>query len=223
MRNAPVIRTGAFFIFIQYHKNAKISRLVGFLPIRYNGPPKKGESKMEQKNLLEQISQQNLMVQILHTNSYSEKFGLTLSDKEAELLAAERGEALRRERRVEFGPGILPRIIYAFCDSAYINREDYCNTLVRLQEIFYLYKNEMMDEITDEELLAFMKEQFEEVCFGDLDYLESTCLELFAQAIRRGYRGYVTTAGQGELEKVDIVKRWDRELYLEALRELCWR
>lgn len=195
MRNAPVIRTGAFFIFIQYHKNAKISRLVGFLPIRYNGPPKKGESKMEQKNLLEQISQQNLMVQILHTNSYSEKFGLTLSDKEAELLAAERGEALRRERRVEFGPGILPRIIYAFCDSAYINREDYCNTLVRLQEIFYLYKNEMMDEITDE--------------------------ELFAQAIRRGYRGYVTTAGQGELEKVDIVKRWDRELYLEALRELC--
>ena len=53
-----------------------------------------------------------------------------------------------------------------------------------MQEIFYLYKNEMEDEITDDELLHLMKEQFELICFGDLEYLESTCLANFSQAVR---------------------------------------
>ena len=99
-------------------------------------------------------------------------------------------QALRAERRVEFGPGILPRVIEEFCDSDFIDQNNYVDTLIRLQQIFYLYKNEMYDEISDEELLHFMKEQFEEVCFGDLGYLEGTCLRIFAEAVRAGYRGY---------------------------------
>ena len=39
-----------------------------------------------------------------------------------------------------------------------------------------------MDELTDDELLTFMKEQFDTVCFGDTDYLGDTCLEIFSQA-----------------------------------------
>ena len=97
------------------------------------------------------------------------------------------------------------------------------DTIVRLQEIFYLYKNEMMDEISDDELLQFMKEQYEGICYGDLEYLESTCLEHFAQAVRAGYRGYKRTQGQGEYQQFDEVKRWDYELYLEVLKDLCWR
>ena len=56
-----------------------------------------------------------------------------------------------------------------------------------------------------------------------LDYLEETCLDIFAQAIRAGYQGYQRTDGKGEFHKFDIVPRWDRELYLEVLRELCWK
>ena len=47
----------------------------------------------------------------------------------------------------------------------------------------------MEDEITDDELLHLMKEQFELLWFGDLDYLEGTCLADFAQAVRAGYEG----------------------------------
>ena len=65
-----------------------------------------------------------------------------------------------------------------------------------------------------------MKEQFETVCFGDLDYLAETCLEVFAQAIRAGYRGYIRTNGKGEFTEMDQVMRWDRSLYLEALKQL---
>lgn len=101
-------------------------------------------------------------------------------------------------------------------------QQNYRDSLIRLQEIFYLYKNEMMDEITDDELLEFMREQFENVCYGDFDYLEGTCLDIFAQAIRAGYSGYIQSEGRGEFEKFDIVKRWDKELYLEVLKELAW-
>lgn len=96
-------------------------------------------------------------------------------------------------------------------------------TIIRLQEIFFLYKNEMQDEISDDELLHFMKQQFEEVCFGDLDYLEGTCLNIFSQAVRAGYRGYQATQGYGEYAEFDEVQRWDYDLYLQTLQELCWR
>ncbi len=65
-----------------------------------------------------------------------------------------------------------------------------------------------------------MREQFENVCCGDFGYLEGTCLDIFAQAIRAGYSGYRESGGKGEFEKFDIVRRWDRELYLEALMDL---
>jgi hypothetical protein len=94
--------------------------------------------------------------------------------------------------------------------------------LLRLQEIFFLYKNEMEDEITDDELLHFMKEQFETICYGDLEYLEGTCLTGFAEAIRAGYRGYKESEGYGEYAQFDAVPRWDYNLYLETLKELFW-
>lgn len=175
---------------------------------------------MRVENWMELLNGQMWLDQVRETNQYTEKYGLTLSPEDAEILLAEKKQILKKERRVEFGESILPRIIYTFCDSSYISQDEYVDTLVRLQEIFFLYKNEMQDEITDEELLNFMKEQFETVCFGDLQYLEETCLDLFAQAIRAGYEGHSETQGRGEFTRFDIVQRWDRELYLLALSQV---
>lgn len=173
---------------------------------------------MEENNWLELLSGQTQITQVLDTNQYTRRFGLTLTQEDARLLVQERTESLKTQQRIEFGEGILPKIIYAFCDSAYITQHNYRDTLIRLQDIFFLYKNEMLDEITDDELLEFMKEQFEGVCCGDPDYLEGTCLDLFAQAIRSGYSGYQQSQGRGEFSQFDIVTRWDRELYLLALK-----
>ena len=175
---------------------------------------------MEEKNWMELMGEQAIVEKVLDTNSYMEQFGLRLTKEDAKLLAAGRQRALQKERRVELGESILPKLIFTFCDSGYVEQEDFVDTIQRLQEIFFLYKNEMEDEITDDELLNFMKEQFETVCFGDMDYLEGTCLELFAEAVRAGYRGFHASDGEGEFGKFDIVKRWDRELYLAALQDL---
>ena len=174
------------------------------------------------ENWMEQFQKQNLTTQLLLTNQYTEKYGLVLTQEDTELILEGRKNALQEQRRVEFGESILPRIIFEFCDSAYVRQDNYTQTLLRLQEIFFLYKNEMEDEITDDELLHFMKEQFEIICYGDLEYLEGTCLTGFAEAIRAGYRGYKESEGYGEYAQFDAVPRWDYNLYLETLKEFFW-
>lgn len=175
------------------------------------------------KNWMILLQEQNQLSKVIKTNESTEQFGLSLTEQDARLILEERKNSLVEQKRIEFGEGIATKIIYEFCDSDYIHQSNYVDTVIRLQEIFYLYKNEMQDEITDDELLHLMKEQFENLCFGDLDYLENTCLANFAKAIRAGYGGYKGSDGYGEYSKFDDVKRWDYELYLEALKELCWR
>lgn len=176
-----------------------------------------------EKDWIVLLQQQGQLERVMETNLKTGPFGLTLTREDAEVILAERKCALVQHGRIEFGEGIVTKIIDEFCDSCYICQDDYVETIVRLQEIFYLYKNEMLDEITDDELLHFMKEQFETICFGSLEYLETTCLAVFSRAIRAGYEGYKASEGRGEYSGFDEVKRWDPELYMEALRELCWR
>ena len=116
---------------------------------------------MEEKNFMELFSEKNQLQKVMETNKKTEQFGLELTQEDAKLLVEARGEELKRQKRVEFGEGILPKIIFAFCDSSYIMQDSYVETLCRLQEIFYLFKNESMDLLTDDELLDFMREQFE--------------------------------------------------------------
>lgn len=175
---------------------------------------------MEGKEWMDMLADQNQVQAVVKMNQRTEKFGLILTEEEAGQLVSLRRDNLKEQRRVEFGEGILPKLIDTFCDSPYIEQDSYAQMLARLQEIFYLYKNEIMDEITDDELLEFMREQFDMVCFGDLDYLEETCLDIFAQAIRAGYRDYQKTGGKGEFQKMDIVRRWDRDVFLQALSDL---
>lgn len=129
------------------------------------------------------VSQHNKQ-ELLNSNKYTCQFGLKLSEQDVEELVIVRRECLADHQRIEFGKGVLEKLIYAFCDSSYVYQENYVDTLARLQDIFYLYKNESMDELTDDELIEFMRESFDDVCQGSIDYLEGTCLEEFARNIR---------------------------------------
>lgn len=140
---------------------------------------------MGEKDWLEIWLGQNQLQKVIEMNEKTQKFGLVLSDEDAKMLVERRNDNLREQQRVEFGEGILPKLIFVFCDSLYINQKNYVDTITRLQEIFYFYKNESMDELTDDELLDFMKEAFDGECEGSLEYLEETSLEEFARNIRR--------------------------------------
>lgn len=125
------------------------------------------------------------------TNEYTNQFGLCLTEDDIQELMVRRRECLAEQQRVEFGKGILDQLIYAFCDSNYLDQENYAETIARLQDIFYLYKNESMDECTDEELISMMRAAFDGECQGSLEYLEGTYLEEFARNIRANTRKFI--------------------------------
>lgn len=172
--------------------------------------------------LMQQKKQEEEIGRLIATNKKTEGFGLALSYEEARELVVSRNDSLVSSKRVEFGDSILNKLIFQFCDSQYINQDNYLQTLTELQDIFFQFKNEAEDNLTDDELITFMKEQFEEVCTGDTDYLAGTCLEKFAEAVRAGYRDYMQTGGQGEFSQFDDVTRWDKDLYMQVLREIFW-
>ena len=109
-------------------------------------------------------------------NEYTSKYGLVLSDNQISNLLERRKETLKETGRIEFREGIVDKLIKEFCDSPYINKENYAETLYELIEIFYEYKNETMELIADDELIEFMKKSFDGICQGDLEYLSGTVM-----------------------------------------------
>ena len=51
---------------------------------------------------------------------------------------------------------------------------------------FYYFKNETLDEIDDDDLIAFMKSSFDKTCQGSMDLLQTRDLEILARKIRFG-------------------------------------
>lgn len=116
------------------------------------------------------------MRELRESNELSARFGLTLSESQMALLVRGRMVALERTGRVEFGGGVMKKLIYAFCDSPFIQRDAYAETLFALQDDFYELKNEAEDMVTDDELIDAMKVMFDGRAQGSLEYLEGVGL-----------------------------------------------
>lgn len=133
------------------------------------------------------IMQKQAVEEIEKCNKFTAKFGLMLSHSDAVELVETRANALKSSGRVEFGGGVIDKIIWEFCDSPYISMHNYVETLRELNEIFYTYKNETLDLISDDELIAFMKRNFDGKCQGSLELLSGRELAKMARNLRYGY------------------------------------
>lgn len=139
-------------------------------------------SYLEMINKRKQIE----IVNIKRCNEITSKYGLVLSDNQISKIIERRKEILKGTGRVELREGIIDKLIKEFCDSPYINQENYAETLYELIEIFYEYKNETMDLITDDELINFMKKSFDGICQGDLEYLSGTVMYRMRENLLKG-------------------------------------
>jgi hypothetical protein len=134
----------------------------------------------------DEMIEQQAVNEIMELNDDSSLFGLSLTAPEARSLVRQRALSLKNNGRIEFGSGLIEKIILAFYDSPYLSRDDYAETLHGLIEIFYYYKNETLDQINDDELISFMKDAFDGICQGSLQLLASREMERFAENIRFG-------------------------------------
>jgi len=138
-------------------------------------------------NVFSSLTQKQAVDEIVKCNDYTYRFGLTLSHLDAIELVKVRTLSLKSHGRVEFGGGVIEKIIKEFCDSPYISMHNYVETLHELIEIFYFYKNETLDLISDDELIKFMKNFFDGKCQGSLELLSGRELYKMARNLRYGY------------------------------------
>lgn len=124
--------------------------------------------------------------EIIKCNDFTGEYGLALTRAQAVELVETRSTALRNNGRIEFGGGVIDKIIRAFCDSPYISMHNYPETMHDLVEMFYYYKNETLDLISDDSLISFMKSSFDGVCQGSLELLSGRELDRLAKNIRFG-------------------------------------
>lgn len=131
-------------------------------------------------------------------NDYTTRYGLQLSEPEIQQLIEHRKEALEKNGRVEFGGGVIQKIIMEFADSPFLYQENYTETLMELQECFYYFKNEAFEKLSDDELIKLMKKLFDDVCQGSVPYLQTTMLENYCRDIRYGTKEYHDQGGYDE-------------------------
>lgn len=125
---------------------------------------------------------------ILECNAFTAgKYGLALTEQQAVAVLKARDKALSATRRLEFGPSIIDKFIWAICDSPYVTRGNYAETLEELVALFYEYKNETVDRMTDDELIGYMEKCFNGPCQGSIELLGGRELEQMARRIREGH------------------------------------
>ncbi len=151
----------------------------------------------------------NMLTAIRKCNDFTVNFNLLLSDTEIQELVEYRKEVLDKNGRIEFGGGVMQKIIMEFADSPYLYQDVYFSTLIELQECFYYFKNESLEEISDDELIKIMKYYFDDVCQGSIEYLQNTILENYCRDIRYGTKDYRDSDGYDD-NYVDFLD-WDRE------------
>ena len=119
--------------------------------------------------------------EIIASLEYSEKYGLTLTDTDINNLTESRHEALRRFGLVEFGGGITPKLVRAFCDSPYMEQSSFADTLSMLQDAFYCFRREAGETLSDDELIEYLVSFFDNDAGGSAEYLSEVSLsELIA-------------------------------------------
>lgn len=133
------------------------------------------------------LIQKQAAAELEKCNDFTAQYGLKLSQHEAVELVETRTLALKNNGRIEFGGGAIEKIIRQFCNSPYLSFHNYAQSLHDLTDIFYYYKNETLDLMSDDELINYMKEKFNGICQGSLDLLAGRELANMARNLRFGH------------------------------------
>lgn len=129
-------------------------------------------------------NQETTVNEIVELNKTTEKYGLILTKEQAIDLVNNRNIILKEIGRIEFDGGILEKLIYEFCDSSYIYKDEYLDILEELTNIFYEYRCEFDEKLADEQIIKYMKNKFDNSCNGSLELLKYKELEYLKEHLK---------------------------------------
>ncbi len=116
-------------------------------------------------------------------NKKIEKYGLLLTQKDVAVIIEEREHALIENRRVELDIQVTEQIIEELSSSPFVDKDNFVESIIEMQEIFYYIKSETDDRINDEELLEVLFECYREKCRGSLELLSGRETDLIIRQI----------------------------------------
>lgn len=132
------------------------------------------------------LVQQYAVNSILSCNEVTCQYGLTLTAEQAQALVLSRNQSVKASGRIELGGGVIEKLIHSFAGSPYINTENYEETLHHLIDIFYSFKSDTWEAVSDDRLIQFMKDAFDGSCKGSLELLEAREMAQLSSHIHSG-------------------------------------
>ncbi len=122
--------------------------------------------------------------ELIACNEVIGRYGLALSAADAQAIVVGRAEALAVSDRVEFGGGVAKDLVLAFAGSPQVSQSTFVETILELQELFYEFKNESLEQLTDDDLIKKMRTLFDDYANGDVALLEEALFEGLTRTIR---------------------------------------
>lgn len=136
---------------------------------------------------------------LLSLNDTTSNYGITITADGAAAIIQNRDKALFNTGRIEFGTSVTEKIVNVFCSSPYVNNDNFAETVSDLTEIFFYYKSEMLEKLSDDELISLMKDEFDGRCEGSTELLASKALYNYSQRLK-GFDDDETTEGSETYE-----------------------
>lgn len=113
--------------------------------------------------------------QLLELNKYISK-DIVLTKENVLELINNKNSALKEIGRIDITNSILENIILTFTDSSFIDKNNYMYIFLSLTEIFLCYENIFSKKISSEELLKYLKDEFEKN-EGSIELISTISLE----------------------------------------------
>lgn len=110
--------------------------------------------------------------EILQINDKSSIYGLILTNEDVEEIMKSRDYSLKNYGRIDLNMDITKKIINNIYPSQYTDKDDYVEIINDLQDIFYFFKNETLDQISDDEVIDTIIEFYEKTC-GRIDHIQN--------------------------------------------------
>jgi hypothetical protein len=117
-------------------------------------------------------------------NKVTQRYGITLSPQDIQALVVGRLDALQETERVEFGGGVAKELVLAFSSSVHVSQYTFVQTVLELQDLFYLFKNESLEQIPDDELIQTMRSLYDDVAEGDMGRLSEALFDGLGRHVR---------------------------------------
>ena len=109
-------------------------------------------------NELQDFSSEKLM----RLNEESINYGLVLTEEDVQQITKNTKETLKKTGRIETSTDSLEKKISFLYSSPYTQKDDYVEVISDMEEIFYYFKNQVSDLLSDDEIIEILKKTYNE-------------------------------------------------------------